>query len=113
MNAKLIGSSILEVGQNEKGKTILKSVAIDLRLSENLEREDFIDADGNLSEVGLKAAQNCFIQGLVCIVHTKKMNGMEDAADAISDIVKEIQRGMDADVEITHLTVEEAEKDCN
>lgn len=100
MEFKIMATSIMEVAFGKEGKPVLKGCAIDLDVSEGLDRNHYVDNDANFSEAGFKAIENCFVQGLVAVILAKVEAGHGDFNTNVNKVRSEILRALLAETKL-------------
>ena len=113
MELKIMASSIIDFELNAKGKTILKGCTVDLDASKDIDLIQYINGDGDWTFNGLKAAENCFIQGIVAVIKFKINGGHVGEDGDLERVMSEIKRGLSAEVEIVKMDAECARKGFN
>lgn len=80
---------------HEKGAPTSKHVATDFRLdiSNNLDKEIYLDEEELPTKAGIKPLTQAFVQGLVGNIHMAHQKGYWDSAAHFRYIIDELQRG--------------------
>lgn len=88
------GRCVLEL-EHEPGMTTSKhsQTKINLDVSRNLDRKQYLDADDLPTKDGCKVLTNVFVQGLVANIHHGHEKGFWNDAEHIRYIIAELQRG--------------------
>lgn len=81
--------------EHKEGKKTSSHVATDfnLNVSENVDRNHFLDKEDLPTQAGTKALSQCFIQGLIGNVHYAHEKGYWDSAEHLRYIISELERG--------------------
>lgn len=82
----------------EPGAVTSQHVATDffLELSDNLDRDKYLDEDDLPTKEGSKVLTNTLIQGLVGNVHLAHQRGWFDSAEHLRFIIAELEKGFAA-----------------
>lgn len=94
MEIKIEGRCVVTLEYKE-GQSKSNHVATDFNLdvSENLDREMYLDKDDMPTKEGVKALSQCFIQGLIGNIHYAHEKGYRDSAEHLRYIISELERG--------------------
>lgn len=87
--------------KSDKHRSAHVSTNIGLEVSENLNKETYLDKDNNISKDGSQAITMTLVQGLVANVHMTHESGYRDPKEHLDYIIKELKRGVSQKVEIT------------
>lgn len=100
MILKFESKCVLEL-EHTKGEKTTKhlSTKFNLYVSDNLDKSQYIDAEGVPTQVGTKVLTNNFVQGLIGNIHQAHDKGYWDSAGHLRYIIAELERGF---IEITN-----------
>lgn len=94
MILKFESKCVLEVEHTEGAKTTKHlATKFNLEVSENLDKSQYIDADGVPTAAGTKVLTNNFVQGLIGNIHQAHDKGYWDSAEHLRYIIAELERG--------------------
>ncbi len=81
--------------EHKKEMTTSKHIATDfnLEVSDNLERNQYLDKEDLPTEAGSKVLSNVLVQGLVGNIHLAHERGFRDSAEHLRWIISELERG--------------------
>lgn len=94
MKFEFEGKCVLQMEHQpgEKTSTHVQS-KFNLDVSRNLDRKQYLDAEGLPTADGAKALTNVFIQGLVGNIHLAQKKGYWNESEHIRYIISELERG--------------------
>lgn len=110
-NVKFKGICEIEVRPKGKEKPSMENCCFHLELSSNLDPKAYYDRDGNMTAIGSKTITNVFVQGLVGNMHAAHQAGFMDSAEHLRYIIKELERGFVAQVEVDSKPVHGADNE--
>ena len=85
--------SILTLGYKESNnKAKLISTDFNLKVSEQLDENMYLDEEGLPTKIGSHAVSQCFIQGVIGNVHYAHEKGYRDSAEHLRYIISELER---------------------
>jgi hypothetical protein len=89
--------------EHKPGNTTSKHVSTEynLEVSENLERNKYLDDDGVPTEAGTKALSSVLVQGLVGNIHMAHDCGYRDSAEHLRWIIAELEKGFASVAQVT------------
>ena len=100
MILKFESKCVLEVEHTKGAKTTKHlSTKFNLDVSDNLDKSQYIDAEGVPTQAGTKVLTNNFVQGLIGNIHQAHDKGYWDSAEHLRYIISELERGF---IEITN-----------
>ena len=97
---KAVCKLVLEYNQHDN-KTRHVSTSVNLRVSDNLKEQHYVDAKGLPTVYGTEALTNVFVQALIANVHQAHQNDFRDSAEHLRYIIKELECGF---TEVTTIT---------
>lgn len=94
MILKFESKCVLEVEHTEGMKTTKHlATKFNLEVSDNLDKSQYIDADGVPTAAGAKVLTNNFVQGLIGNIHQAHDKGYWDSAEHLRYVIAELERG--------------------
>lgn len=85
---------VLHLDYNENsGKCIHDITELTLAMSDNLDRDQYIDKNGYPNVNGGNVMTNVLVQGLLLNIHKLHNDGMRDSAEHLRWIISELERG--------------------
>ncbi len=94
MKFKIEAKCVLTL-EHKEGEKTSKHVTPDfnLEVSENIERDMFLNENDLPTEAGSKAITQCFVQGLIGNIHFAHENGFRNDAEHLRYIISELEQG--------------------
>lgn len=94
---------VLEPNQST-GKSRHTQTDIYLEVSNNLNKDNYVNDDGSLTTDGSRAFTNTLVQGLIANIHASHQAGYIDSAEHLRMIIRELERGFIQQVKVENGT---------
>jgi hypothetical protein len=78
--------------QTDGKKSKLKEVKFNLDVTPNLDRKQYLDAEGMPTKDGVKALTQCFVQGLAGNIHAAHQRNQWDSAEHMRYAIAELEK---------------------